>query len=382
MPVFNWRHLFLTAGLLLFFAGASWAQVSTMEGEVKGEDGKPVQNAVIKIERKDIKGNYQVKTNKKGQYLHAGLPLGTYKVTCEVGGQTMDTVDNVRTKLGDSTKIDFNLAEAKARAAAAGGGAAAEAAQDQTRGMSAEQKKQLEEANKKRAEQLSKNKALNDAFNAGMAAKTAKQWDAAIDAFNKAIEVDPKQHVIWANLAESLSEQAATKPAAEQAPIYAKAVEDYQKAIELKPDDAAYHNNYGLALARAGKFPEAQAELGKAADIDKPNAGRYYYNLGAILVNTGHSDEAYEAFKKATDADPNYADAYYQIGLTLLGKASVAADGKITPVAGTAEAFQKYLQLAPNGANADAAKSSLQAITGTVQTEFGNKPPAAKKKTR
>jgi len=353
-----------------------------MEGEVKGEDGKPLQNAVIKIDRKDIKGTYQVKTNKKGQYLHAGLPLGTYKVTCEVGGQTMDTVDNVRTKLGDSTKIDFNLAEAKARAAAAGG-AAAEAAQDQTRGMSAEQRKQLEEANKKRAEQLSKNKALNDAFNAGMAAKSAKQWDAAIDAFNKAIEVDPKQHVIWANLAESLSEQAATKPAGEQPALFAKAVEDYQKAIELKPDDAAYHNNYGLALARAGKAAEAQAELSKAAEIDKPNAGRYFYNLGAIYVNTGHSDEAYEAFKKAIDADPNYADAYYQIGLTLLGKASVAADGKITPVPGTAEAFQKYLQLAPTGPNADAAKSSLQAITGTVQTEFGNKPaPAAKKKTR
>ena len=44
--------------------------------QVVGEDGQPLKDALIKIERKDIKGNYKVKTKKKGDYLHAGLPLG------------------------------------------------------------------------------------------------------------------------------------------------------------------------------------------------------------------------------------------------------------------------------------------------------------------
>ena len=57
----------------------------------------------------------------------------------------------------------------------------------------------------------------------------------------------------------------------------------------MKPDDAGVHNNYALALAQAKKFDEAQAELGKAAQLEPANAGKYYFNLGALLVNNGQS---------------------------------------------------------------------------------------------
>ncbi len=45
-----------------------------------------------------------------------------------------------------------------------------------------------------------------------------------------------------------------------------KPSEAYAKAIELKPDNAGFHNNYALTLARSKKYDEAQAELTKAAD--------------------------------------------------------------------------------------------------------------------
>ncbi|HYM13813.1 MAG TPA: tetratricopeptide repeat protein [Bryobacterales bacterium] len=372
MPTPNWRHLFLAAGLLVLFSAVSLAQTSSLEGDVKDEHGGPLVGAWVKIDRKDIKGHYQVKTNKKGHYFHAGLPLGVYRVSLEVDGKEMDFVDNVHTKFGDTVEVSFNMADVKARQNAAAAGAPI--TQEQARQMSPEQRRQIEESLKKRQEQLSKNKALNDAFNGGMAAKSAKNWDAAIQSFEKGAEIDPKQHVIWANLAECQVEASAAKPGAEGQALMAKAMENYQKAIELKPDDAAYHNNYGLALARAGKYPEAQAELAKAAQLDPPNAGRYFFNLGAILVNTGHSEEAYEAFKKAVAADPNYADAHYQIGLYLLSKAQIAADGKITPQPGTLEEFQKYLDLKPDGPYAASAKGSIQALSGSVQTEFSKQP--------
>ncbi len=82
--------------ITLLFAGAAFAQTSQIEGTVVGEDGQPLKDALIKIERKDIKGNYKVKTKKKGDYLHAGLPLGTYKVVLEVNGADVDSVDNVK----------------------------------------------------------------------------------------------------------------------------------------------------------------------------------------------------------------------------------------------------------------------------------------------
>src|SRR5207248_8610113 len=146
-----------------------------------------------------------------------------------------------------------------------------------------------------------------------------------------------------------------------------KAYESYNKALELKPDDAAYHNNYALSLARGKQFPEAQAELTKAAQLDPPNAGRYYYNLGALLINSGRMDPAGEAFKKAIEADPNYADAQYQYGIYLISKAQMK-ENKLIPVPGTKEAFEKYLQLKPDGQFAQPAKEMLASIDSTIST--------------
>jgi len=208
------KSVALSAAALFLFSCVAFAQVSSLEGDVKDENGQPLKGALVKIDRKDIKGHYQVKTDKKGHYFHTGLPLGTYKVTLEVDGKDVDNVDNVRTSLGDSQPINFDLQATKKRnqslqQAAANG----TMTKEQERGMSAEQKAALEKATKEREAALSKNKALNDAFNQGMTAMQGKQWDAAVDAFNKANELDPKQTVIWAHLGIPISSLAQPRPA-------------------------------------------------------------------------------------------------------------------------------------------------------------------------
>jgi len=374
------RTLALTTAGMMLFAVSAIAQTASLEGNVKDEDGKALQGGLIKIDRTDIKGHYQVKTDKKGHYLHAGLPLGTYDITLEVAGKDRDGVKGVRLRSSDMPPVDFDLA--KSAAAAAQGqpaGQAQAAAQESSRRLSAEEKAAQEKQLKEREEAMKKNKELNDAFNAGISAAQAKQWDQAIQSFNKASELDPKQHVVWAQLAEAQMNDAEAKKGADADAEMAKALDAYGKAIELKPDDPGYHNNFALSLAKAKKFPEAQAELTKAATLDPPNAGRYYYNLGALLVNSGQNDPAGDAFKKAIESDPNYADAQYQFGVFLLSKATIAADGKVTPVAGTADAFQKYLQLKPDGSFADSAKAMLQTLGQTVDTSYRN-PKAPEKK--
>jgi tetratricopeptide (TPR) repeat protein len=371
----------LTALLALFTFGAM-AQTASLEGEVKGEDGKPLKDALIKLDRKDIKGAYKVKTNKKGQWFHAGLPLGTYDVSLEVDGKTMDTVKGVRTRLGDPLPVNFDLskmaAQRKAMEQAASTGKVTE---EMSREMSKEQKDALEKAAKERAAAMAKNKELNDAFNEGMESLKAKDFPKSIAAFDRAGGMDPKQVVIWANKAEAHVGFAGTKTGEEQIAELNKGIESYNKAIELKPDDASMHNNYALALAKAKKYPEAQAELDKAAQLDPPNAGKYYYNLGAILTNVNQLEPASIAFKKAIGADPNYADAHYQYGLYLFSKATITADGKTVPVDGTAESFQKYLELRPEGQFAEAAKGMLAAVGAKVNTEYKNpNAPAATKK--
>jgi tetratricopeptide (TPR) repeat protein len=384
----KFRNLVVATAGVCLLALTSFAQITAIEGDVKGEDGTPAVNAVVKILRTDIKGNYKCNTNKKGHYFYNGLPLGTYNITVEIGGKEMDGVNGVRTKLGDPTPVNFDLQKiAQQRSAknaqmqAAAGGTAPALSKEQERGMTKEQKEAYDKAIKDREASMKKNKELNDAFNAGLDAMKNKQYDAAVASLSKASELDPKQIAVWAQLADAYVGLASTKTGPEFDSTMAKGLEAYGKAIELNPNDGATHNNYALALAKAKKFDEMKVELNKAAQLDPTKAGQYYYNLGALMVNAGQNDAAVDAFKKAIEADPKHADSYYQLGVGLVSKATLAADGKMTPVPGTVEAFQKYLELAPNGQFADGAKGMLDTFNAKIDTSYKNpNAPQQKKK--
>ena len=369
----SFRMKFLAAPAIAFLAFSlpALAQTTGVEGIVKGPDGAPLPGAVIKFERSDIKGHYEVKTDKKGHYGHYGLPLGTFTVTVNVGGEMKDQMNGVRTHGGDPTQLNFDLARAAA-AAAAGAAGAPEA----DRSMSKADKEKFEKAKAEREASMAKNKALNDAYNLGKAALEAKAWDQAVENLAKASEMDAKQGAVWSSLAEAYSGLAGAKPA-DSAANYQKAYDAYGKAIELSPTDAGLYNNYALALARGKKLDDAKTNLAKAAQLDPPGAGKYYYNLGALLVNSGQGDAAAEQFKRAIDADPTYADAQYQYGLTLAGKSTTDAAGKIIAPPGTIEALQKYIELKADGPYAASAKEMIAQLGATVQTSFSD--PTAKK---
>lgn len=372
---FQWKSpavagLAASFGLLLLSLPA-FAQTTTIEGTVKGPDGKPVPGAIVKIERTDVRGNYPVKTDKKGHFGHYGLPVGgVFNVSVAVDGVGQDSVKDVRPTLAMPAKVDLEL-----KAAQVSGIGAAPPAQ----GLSKEAKEQYEQATKAREAQIAKNKELNDAFQAGKQALDAKMYDQAIENFVKASMVDPTQVAVWSSLADSYMGAAAQKPA-DAAMLYDKAFEAFRKAIELKPDDAAYYNNFALALAKDKKFDDAKANLDKAVQLDPAGAGKYYYNMGALLVNNNQSEAACDAFKKATEGDPKYADAQYQYGVCLAAKATADSSGKIIAAPGTVEALQAYLNLSPDGQFAGAAKELIAQLGGTVNTKFSNPNAPAKKR--
>ena len=374
------KSLVFSGFAFLLLSLPAFAQTSTIEGVVKDPDGKPIQGAVVNIDRTDIKGHYTVKTDKKGHYGHYGLPLGgKYDVSVMVNGELKDKMQSVPTK-SDPTTLDFNLKNGQPAAAAAGG-APAGAPAEADRSMSKEQKAALEKAPKEREAALAKNKELNDAYTAGRAALDAKMYDAAIESLTKASTIDDKQVAIWSGLADAYVGRAATKSGADASADYDKGFDAFKKAIELKPDDAAYYNNFALALAKDKKIEEAKTNLDKAAQLDPPGAGKYFYNMGALLVNSGQNDAAGEEFKKAIAADPTYADAQYQYGVFLASKATADASGKITAAPGTIEALQKYLELKPDGTFAPSAKELIAQLGASVSTTFSNpNAPANPKK--
>lgn len=389
----KFKNFALAAAAFVVMAGTAAAQVTTVEGVVKDEKGAPVQGAIIHLTRTDIKGSYTTKSDKKGHYGHYGLPIGTYDITLEVNGKVVDSINKVRTTLAGIPPINFDM---KPPQQAGAPGQSAAPPPEVLQKMSKEDRAKYEKANKDKEAQIAKNKELNDTYNAGKDALNNKQYDAAVESLKKASTIDPSQNVIWTQLAEAYMGLGSTKTGDEQMTAYNSGLDAYKKAIEQKPEDAALQNNYGLALVKAKKPTEAQEALNKAAEIDPSNAVRYYYNLGAVLVNSNQTEAAATAFQKAIasfdaikaagtppeDIVRNYADANYQYGIVLLGKANTdAATGKVTPVPGTIEAFNTYLQYAPTGQFADSAKGMLETIGGTVSTTYKN-PDAEKKDTK
>ena len=365
--------------LLALGARPAAAQFGQMTGSVIGEDGQPAANIVVAIDRDDIKGHYEVKTDKNGKFFHAGLPLGRFTVSVMKDGKKLFSQGNVQTRLSTPVDVPINLREERARTEAQAAGL--QIPKEQGGKLTEEQMKAIEAASKERDEAIKKRQELMSKFGVAMEAMKNKDFDTAITTFQAASEVDPTQHVIFAQLGEAYSGKAGqTKDSAEKKDFLTKSTNAYKKAIEIKADDASYHNNYALALVNLGQVQEAQAELMKAAQIDTANAGQYYFNLGAVLVNTGHMQEAADAFKKSTEASPNSADGFYQLGVTLIGMATLdPKTGAMLPPPGTQEALQKYLELAPTGKDAAAAQSLIDTLNAAVPTAVGTKPAPARR---
>src|SRR5712671_4571112 len=209
------RACLLLAFSFLLFGGSAWAQVSAIEGDVKGADGTPMKGVSILIERKDMKGTFKgAKTDKKGHYIYNGLPVGgTFTVSVFVDGQKRDSAAHQKVRLGDPLPVNFDLKAAveeqkSIQKTLESGG---QLTKEQERGMSKEQKDALEKHAKENAAAMAKNKELNDAFNSGKEAMSAKNYDAAIQAFEKGAALDPNQNVIFANLADAYIALAGTQ---------------------------------------------------------------------------------------------------------------------------------------------------------------------------
>jgi len=90
------------------FSPSTPAQASGIEGEVRGVDGRPLQGAQVRIERKDKTGApVTTQTNAEGSYVSSALPAGTYKISVIENGAVKS---NVTVKTAASTaRVDFSL---------------------------------------------------------------------------------------------------------------------------------------------------------------------------------------------------------------------------------------------------------------------------------
>jgi tetratricopeptide (TPR) repeat protein len=384
------KHFAVSAFILLMLGICSPSALAQASGTVKGvakdAQGNPLADAVVIYANQDNGQKYSLKTNKKGEYFSLGLTPGTYSVTLyknaddAKANKELFHFNKFQVALDENT-LDFDLKK-QAEDAAKG------------QGLTPEQVKQMQEAQEKQKKESNTIKALNEKIVAANTSMKAGDFDGAIATLTEATQMDATRDVIWAQLADAYRGSALkqTDPA-EKSKRFGEAVADYQKAIDIKqknmetatkkdPNDnkqlAAYYNNLGEAAGKSGKIDDAIKAYGQAAQVNPEAAAGYYYNMGAVLTNAGKVDDAIAAFDKCIAADPNRADAYYQKGVNLIGKATLQGDKMVAPP-GTAEAFNKYLELAPTGPYADVAKQMLASIGAAVETGFGKKKTPPKK---
>lgn len=374
--------LFVTLALGLRVP-AAFAQASgTVKGVCKDVQGNPIADAIVVWTNTENGQKYTLKTNNKGEYFSLGISPGKYNVALYKSaddlkaGKELDHVTGFQVQV-DEYDLPFDLK--KNQEAAAKG-----------QGLSPEQLKQMQEQQVKQQKETMTVKTLNEKLNAAKAAADAGDYDTAIATLSEANQLDPSRDLIWFKLGDyyRMSAPKQSDPAEKQKRLDS-AVEAYQKAVDIKKaatndkdpnatkNLAAYYNNLADAYSKAKKIDDAVKTYELAAQVDPSSVAQSYYNIGAVLTNAGRADEANAAFDKAIAADPSRAEAYYQKGINLLAKATLQGDKQV-PAPGTTEAFQKYLELAPNGPNAQNAKDILASLGSSVETSFGKKKPPKK----
>src|SRR5213078_432842 len=147
----------------------------------------------------------------------------------------------------------------------------------------------------------------------GMKALDEGKYEAAAQAFRKAIEADAKDYFAHFNLAMSLTLLERDT----------EAIEEYRKTLELKPGLYEAELNGGIVLLRQ-KNPAEALPLFEDAARQKPQEFRPRYYLAESQLQTGDYSQAEESYKLAISLDAKSPGAQLGIAQALVQQGKIA----------------------------------------------------------
>ncbi len=186
------------------------------------------------------------------------------------------------------------------------------------------------------------------------------KYSEADQLMSQATEMMPDAALLWIELSRA---QEGEKKLPAAATSLQKAIEVDAAAKVPKMDvEAAAQNRLGEVLVMMGKIAESQAAYESAVKDDPKNAAVYYGNEAIMMNRVGNIDATVAAANQAIAANPSNPIPYYLKGQALISGATIGKAGKIVAPPGCAEAYEKYLELAPNGPFAVQVKAILTSI--------------------
>jgi tetratricopeptide (TPR) repeat protein len=395
------------AAIVIAAQTAIFAQTAPVSGSVELEkaDGtrEPVANATVEVYRVDIKtGAPAAKTNKKGEFAFAGLQLGgTYVLSVSAPGASPTIFPNVKAgqeKLlvmmtpGDGSK----LSEADARSGATA--KAAKPGSGETPQLTAEEKKQQAEFEKKNAEITAKNKKTQEgdsiarkSYEEGNAALKAENWDVAVAKFSEGVAAVPdyvgstpvllngkmlalkaKGFAAYRQGATSTDVAIKTGKYQEANGFYDEALAAFQAAIaviknaEAAPDAAEtkrrdlvkaelyataseIHRLKAVGSVDMSKAAEADAIITEyiAMEADPVRKLSAQVTLGDIMRVTGDFDKAVAAYKKVLEIKADHPEALGSLGLSLFAQGVSSVPEDKAKMQEGLNFMQKYTEIAP-----------------------------------
>ena len=125
-------------------------------------------------------------------------------------------------------------------------------------------------------------------FSVGYLHSEEDNWEAAIDAYDKSLELKPDMGNVYNNRGNAKNGLRR----------HEAALADYTKAIELNPDMAVAYYNRGNAKNGLRRHEAAFADYTKAIELN-PGLAAAYNNRGFMKRNLGRLNEAREDYQKA-----------------------------------------------------------------------------------
>jgi tetratricopeptide (TPR) repeat protein len=144
---------------------------------------------------------------------------------------------------------------------------------------------------------------FNAYYAKGLALSGKQEFDKAVIQFQKALELNPNNPDLFYNIGLALNNLNRLD----------EALKVYSRAIELKPDYVEAFVNRANILNNGAKYGEALKDYNKAIAL-RPGFSLAYNNRGNAYAGEKKYEQAIQDYSKAIELDPNYSKAYFNRG--------------------------------------------------------------------